>query len=912
MEKLWEFTDNLGSFESKSADKIKSLYFPLCNEALMSSITPDLHGDIKSGQDSFLLQPVSRIDLANLKSSRNFWVYINKDKIWSATGVSKDLKQIQNDKFSLVAGLLWQKVSRENKELGLRAEILSFVPAGNSPVEIMQVKITNISSKAIEFIPTAAIPIYARSANNLRDHRHVTSLLQRVSTYKTGVIVKPTLSFDEAGHHPNKEIYFVLGFDEKYSPPEFIYPTQEMFCGEGGDLEAPLCVLENKLPVKFMQIQGKESMGALRFPKIHLKAKESHCYIILMGISEEESKVDKVKIKFNTSSKVKAALEETKDYWSKISHQINISTGNPDFDNWFRWVNIQPLLRRIFGCSFLPDFDYGKGGRGWRDLWQDCLGLILNNPENVRGLLANNFSGVRIDGSNATIIGKKGAGFIADRNAIARVWMDHGVWPLLTLDLYINETGDFAILFEKTTYFRDQHILRSREVDKSWGERKGNKLKTFSGKVYAGSILEHLLIQNLIQFFNVGRHNHIRLEGGDWNDGLDMAKEYGESVAFSAMYGQNLKILSDLLLRMGRHPPQRVGGRPPRQYGGRKVEVACELKILLAGINYSNIKGKQKILSDYFIKTKSGVSGKKISIDTDTLSKNLKDKSEWMFNNIRKREWLGEGFFNGYYDNKNNRVEGRKNSIVRMMLASQVFPVMSGAADERQLNQVLKSVKKYLRDKKLKGYHLNTDFSRSVLKTPAGALNLGRAFSFVYGDKENGAFFNHMAVMFAYALYKRKLADEAWEVLSSIYNMAMDTAKSRIYPCIPEYFNLEGRGMYSYLTGSASWFVLTILTQAFGVSGKDGDLLIEPKLTGEQFKRSSTLIIERVFAGRRLQIKFFNPEKLGYARYKIIKASLNSRSLPLKYPDRIIIKRKILLGLTLTRTHTLVITLGSR
>ena len=198
MEKLWKFKDNLGSFESKSADKIKSLYFPLCNESLMSSVSPDLHGDIKSGQDSFLLQPVSRIDLANLKSSRNFWVYINKNKIWSATGVSKDLKQIQNDKFSLVAGLLWQRVSRENKGLGLKSEILSFVPAGKAAVEIMQVKITNISSEAIEFIPTAAIPIYARSANNLRDHRHVTSLLQRVTLHKFGVLVNPTLVF--CGH----------------------------------------------------------------------------------------------------------------------------------------------------------------------------------------------------------------------------------------------------------------------------------------------------------------------------------------------------------------------------------------------------------------------------------------------------------------------------------------------------------------------------------------------------------------------------------------------------------------------------------------------------------------------------------------------------------------------------------------
>ena len=97
MEELWSFTDNSGSFYSVFADKIKSLYFPLGNENIMSAVTPDLHGDIKSGQNSFLLTPVSRIDLQSSRSSRNFWIYINQDKIWSAAGVSNDIKQIKQD-----------------------------------------------------------------------------------------------------------------------------------------------------------------------------------------------------------------------------------------------------------------------------------------------------------------------------------------------------------------------------------------------------------------------------------------------------------------------------------------------------------------------------------------------------------------------------------------------------------------------------------------------------------------------------------------------------------------------------------------------------------------------------------------------------------------------------------------------
>jgi len=875
-ERIWKFTDNQGSFESKAADGIKSLYFPLANEKLMSSVSPDLHGDIKAGQNSFLLSPVSRIDLVNSRASRNFWIYLNENKIWSAAGVSKYLKQIQNDRFSQEAGLLWHKISRENKGIGLKSEILSFIPATAEPVEIMQVKITNVSSQPKEFIPTAAIPIYARSANSLRDHRHVTSLLQRVSLDRFGVIVKPTLLFDEAGHHPNKDIYFVLGWDEKSNPPQYLYPTQEAFCGDGGNLEAPESILKNILPQK-TQIQGKETMGALRFRKVTLAPGKSCSYLILMGVTQDKSEIKKIIAKFNSLDKVEASFRKTKSFWVDKSRKINLSTGDYDFDNWFRWVNIQPALRKIFGCSFLPDFDYGKGGRGWRDLWQDCLGIILNNPVEVRDLLINNFSGVRIDGSNATIIGKKPGEFIADRNDIARVWMDHGVWPLLTLDLYINETGDLDILFEETVYFRDQHIFRSRLCDRDWNQAKGNM----------GSIIEHLLVQNLAQFFNVGSHNHLRLEGADWNDGLDMAGEKGESVAFSAMYASNLKLLSGLLLKTGK----------------RKIKLARELKILLSEINYNDVRVKQKVLNEYFMKTKDAFSGEKVDLDVAGLADNLEEKSLWMANHIRKREWLKCGFFNGYYDNKGKPVEGVKSKLVRMTLSSQVFPIMGAVAESRQIEKIIKSVERYLFDARLKGFRLNTDFKEEQ-------HNLGRAFSFIYGDKENGAFFNHMVVMFAYALYKQGYIDEGWRVLNSIYNMAANSGRSKIYPCLPEYFNAEGRGMYSYLTGSASWFVLAIVTQSFGVRGRCGDLLIEPKLSREQFRDSVVIGIERAFAGRNLRINYYNPGKLPAARYKIIKATLNSRDLALKEARSFLIERKAILNLPSGKLNTINIILG--
>ena len=886
--KLWNFIDEKATFTSDTAHRIKTLYFPLCNSTpIMSSVSPDLHGDLKTGFHSFLLEPVSRIDLVNLKSSRNFWIYINPAQIWSATGVSKEANRLE-DKFNLEAGLLWQKITRQSKKIGLQAEITSFIPASDDPVELMLVEITNISSRPIKFTPTAAIPIFGRSACNLHDHRHVTSLLQRIEKEKFGVVVNPTLLFDESGHKKNQTAYFVFGIDEKYGPPKYIYPTQEEFTGEASDLETPEAVFKNLLPAKNKNIQGREALAGLRFKANILKPKQSISYIIILGITDDKSRIKTIFTKFNTKAKVKESLEENKLYWQKKSSAIQVKTNNRDFENWFRWVNIQPLLRKIFGCSFLPDFDYGKGGKGWRDLWQDCLSFILNNPKEVRPLLMNNFAGVRIDGSNATIIGKKPGEFIADRNNISRVWMDHGIWPLLTTHLYIHQTADLKILLEETTYFRDHQLCRSKEIDFNWKPDNGKELKTKARQTYKGSILEHILVQNLVQFFNVGPHNHILLEDADWNDGLDMAPEFGESVAFSAMYVQNLSSLCEIAERLQQE----------------NIIILKELAVLLDSItpdkiDYSDINAKRRLLERYFQSTKYEVAGEKISINKADLIRDLKKKAEWMRGHIRNNDWLKEGFFNGYYNNDKQMVEGNINGVVRMTLTGQTFPIMSGIADTEQIKIIFNNVSKYLKDKKLGGFHLNTDFKEEQ-------LNLGRAFSFVYGDKENGAFFNQIALMYAYALYKQGFVNAGYEAISSIYKMAVDTQKSKIYPCLPEYFNAEGRGMYSYLTGSASWFILTLLTQVFGIRGEYGDLIIEPKLTVEQFKAQNTIGVTTHFADKLIEVKFINPRKKKFGKYSINKVTFNGKIIAenLKEP-RFLLSRSKFIALSSNNTDNI-------
>ena len=102
---------------------------------------------------------------------------------------------------------------------------------------------------------------------------------------------------------------------------------------------------------------------------------------------------------------------------------------------------------------------------------------------------------------------------------------------------------------------------------------------------------------------------------------------------------------------------------------------------------------------------------------------------------------------------------------------------------------------------------------------------MGRMFGFAYGEKENGSVFSHMAVMYANALYRRGFVREGWKALKTLADAALNFEVSRIYPGIPEYFRSDGRGMYHYLTGAASWYLMTMITEVFGIRGEAGDLI---------------------------------------------------------------------------------------
>lgn len=459
--------------------------------------------------------------------------------------------------------------------------------------------------------------------------------------------------------------------------------------------------------------QGGEAVAALYFRTVTLVPGESCRYQIVMTIDDDPAP-------YLTPEGVAEALTRTTAFWQPVS-ALKVHTQNQSFDAWIKWVGIQPTLRRICGYSFQPHHDYGQG---WRDLWQDSLALLLTNPAEIRGDLLSFFAGVRTDGTNATIIGTKPGEFKADRNGIPRVWMDHGFWPLLTVELYLNETGDLGFLLENAPYFRDTLPHREEGMEE-----------------------------------------------------VRMAQPLGRLL--EAPWGDYKNMVSSLLAYC------------------REMEHSSET----------------------------------VTISGKALAETLRFMSEYLKTHIRRGEWVGDG------------------------------------ADQ-QARQIIRAADWYLRDSGRGGYCLNTDFHEVK-------LDMGRMFGFSYGSKENGAVFCHMAVMYAYALYSRGFREAGWWVLEDLYDQSADFSRSKILPGIPEYFDERGQGMYPYLTGFGSWLLLTLQTQVFGVRGKNGDLMLEPKLLPCHFDGEGIAEIRCTSAGHKLLVRYRNPQ--GLSEYRIGKVVCGDR-----------------------------------
>lgn len=805
--------------------KNEGYYLPLFNlNGMVSSITPFFSGDLKKGYYNYALKPVSETDLFNLTDKRNVLFFVN-NKRYDLNG---QMEWQQRDKITYEISQLKQIIERTNDLFVLTTK--SFVAVDDN-LEVHEIIIKNISKEILNINTVTSFPFYSRSPENIFDHRHVTSLLNKVEIKENTIINKPTLSFDERGHKENNVIYTFSAISNRTKPNNYV-PVLDDYIN-GGSYLHPKGLNDNKYGVGDI-VSGYEVMGTINFKEFSLKPNEEATFLLTMGIFDSLKEMEKSINKFNNFEIIKEEELKVDNFYKEINNYINFNYHSEERIDQLKWVTLQPILRRHLGNSYLPHHDYGHGGRGWRDLWQDLLALIYSADKSVEDSIFENFKGVRIDGSNATIIGNNQGEFIADRNKIVRVWSDHGAWPLLTVKMYIDETGNTDILLKQQTYFEDQFThYTKRSID-----YEGSNTLTFNDNVYYGTVLEHLILQNIVGYFNTGKKGFTRLEDADWNDGLDMANKEGETVAFTMFYLNNLRVIVDIL---------------------NNIE-SNEVQLYESLMNLIN---EEINLDKYFdlVSVKKGLN--KVNVDKETLISKLSELIKIKENFINKTAIINNTHYQSYVNNDGNYVD----SFDKASLIPQAMALVNNIPSKEFAGKIATFIRTKLFDQKVGGYRLNSNYNEVL-------LNMGRAYGFAYGHKENGAVFSHMATMYNYGLYNYDLVFEGREGINTLLDKALDPS-SQTLAGVPEYFTDRGVGKYFYLTGTASWLIKLIREQIFGIRLSYGKLEFKPKLTKEDFI-DGVASVETYLFNKKITIKYINDKNLDYNEYKVSKIIINN------------------------------------
>src|SRR5699024_2677610 len=134
---------------------------------------------------------------------------------------------------------------------------------------------------------------------------------------------------------------------------------------------------------------------------------------------------------------------------------------------------------------------------------------------------------------------------------------------------------------------------------------------------------------------------------------------------------------------------------------GRSAELLAEIAPLLnvAPEVYDSVPAKHDLLDSYLHSCLHNVSGQRIQVKLTDLAEDLEQRAYWLTDHLRRQEWIdggSEGWFNSYYDNDGQAVEGFLPNGVRMMLTGQVFAIMGQVADKQQISAIARSADHYL------------------------------------------------------------------------------------------------------------------------------------------------------------------------------------------------------------------------
>lgn len=199
--------------------------------------------------------------------------------------------------------------------------------------------------------------------------------------------------------------------------------------------------------------------------------------------------------------------------------------------------------------------------------------------------------------------------------------------------------------------------------------------------------------------------------------------------------------------------------------------------------------------------------------------------------NIDKHTWDGQWYKRAWFDN-GTPLGSSVNDECKIDSIAQSWSVLSGGGDENKMKTALESAYTNLVKKNIGVIQLlEPPFNKST-------LDPGYIKGYVPGVRENGGQYTHAAVWLVMAFAKLGNTERVWELLEIInpINHSNTSERINIYKVEPYVLAAdvyisklhEGRGGWTWYTGSAGWLYQLIVESFLGVQKKGEKLQIVP------------------------------------------------------------------------------------
>ena len=199
---------------------------------------------------------------------------------------------------------------------------------------------------------------------------------------------------------------------------------------------------------------------------------------------------------------------------------------------------------------------------------------------------------------------------------------------------------------------------------------------------------------------------------------------------------------------------------------------------------------------------------------------------------LEQHGWDGHWYRRAYYDD-GRPLGSAQGEECRIDLLSQAWAALAGL-DERRVSSALEAAWELLVD---------TDAGIVRLLTPPfddGAEQPGYIKGYLPGIRENGGQYTHAAVWLMLALMRTGQRRRAWQVLEMLLppghaDSRAAAGRYRVEPYVlaadiygaPPY---EGRGGWTWYTGSAAWLTYAVREHMLGLTVRAGRLRFAPRV----------------------------------------------------------------------------------